>query len=35
MEMFFIPNDFNEVISIDGKNVVGSGVVFSEFIEVK
>lgn len=35
VEMFFIPNDFNEVISIDGKNVVGSGVVFSEFIEVK
>lgn len=35
VEMFFVTNDSNEVVSIDGKSAAGSGVVVSEFIEVK
>lgn len=30
-----ITNDFNEQFNISGKNSVGSGVVVSEFIEIK
>lgn len=35
VEMFFITNDFNEQFNISGKNSVGSGVVITEFIEVR
>lgn len=35
VETFFITNDFNEQFNINGKNSVGSGVVVSEFIEIK
>lgn len=35
VETFFITNDFNEQFNINGENSVGSGVVVSEFIEIK
>lgn len=35
VEMFFITNDFNEQFNISGKNSVGSGVIVTEFIEVR
>lgn len=35
VEMFFITNDSRELVSIDGKNAVGSGMVISEHIEVE
>lgn len=35
LEMFFITNDFNERFNIDGENAIRSGVVVSEFIEIK
>ena len=35
MQMFLVTNDFNEQFNISGENAVGSGVVVSEFVEIK
>jgi len=34
VETYFITNDFNEQIKVDGTNFTGSGIVLEEFIEI-